>query len=330
MGDLFTRVVSLENPFAAWKKFSVGKRSKPDVMTYERRLEDNIFALHDELAGGRYVHGSYVPFVIKDPKRRNIHKATVKDRIVHQAIATVIEPLFERRFIHDSYSCRVGKGTHAAVGRLRSFLRQASKNDTRTVYALKCDVRRFFASVDHEILLHPLAERIDDEQTVDLLGNIIDSFSITPGLGIPLGNLTSQLFANVYLHELDRYVKHDLREGYYLRYCDDFAIIGDDRRHLSELATRIDGFLMNRLRLCLHPDKVSIRSWRQGIDFVGYVLMPHRTVLRTKTRNRILGRTSCSNADSYLGLCMHCDAYRVQQIIKMKACISGVPSGEGR
>ncbi|MBU1348721.1 reverse transcriptase/maturase family protein [Patescibacteria group bacterium] len=316
MGDLFERICLPANLFAAWEKFRRGKRSKPDVMLFEYRLEDNIFALCEELSGGRYRHGPYVPFTISDPKRRSIHKATVKDRVVHQAIANVVEPIFERRFIHDSYSCRVGKGTHAAVKRLRTFLRQASMNDTRTVYTLKCDVRRFFASVDHGILLSLLAKRIEDDRVMLLLRDIVGSFSTAPGLGIPLGNLTSQLFANIYLHELDRYVKHDLREEYYLRYCDDFVTLGSHRRHLEDIAPRIDGFLRDRLRIRLHPGKVSIRSWRQGVDFLGYVLMPHCTVLRTKTARRMLKRACSENVASYLGLCGHADAHHLEHTIR--------------
>lgn len=288
-------------------------------MAFELRLEDNLFSLCDSLFRGEYRHDPYEPFTIFDPKQRRIHKATVKDRVVHQAIVNVIEPFFESRFIHDSYSCRVGKGTHAAVERLRTFLHQASRNNTRTVYALKCDVRRFFASVDHLTLLSFLEKRIVDIQTFELLKNIIGSFSVSKGKGIPLGNLTSQLFANIYLHELDWYVKISLREKHYLRYCDDFIILSESRERLSGVTQNIEGFLNSVLSLQLHPKKVFIRTWAQGIDFLGYVLFPHATVIRMKTATRMLKRANEFNLASYLGVCSHADAFELEQIVLMKS-----------
>ncbi len=289
-------------------------------MAYERRLENNLFELRDDLLGESYRHGFYDPFTVHDPKERRIHKATVKDRVVHQAVVNVIEPMFERRFIFDSFSCRIGKGTHAAVDRTRTFLRQASNNNTRTVYALKCDIRKFFASVDHAILFSLLARRIGDTGILRLLAHIIKSFSVSQGKGIPLGNITSQLFANVYLHELDWFVKHALREQCYIRYCDDFIFVHPSRQHLLALISRIEEFLSRHLSLHLHPDKVIVRSWTQGIDFLGYVILPHCTILRTKTKLRMLQRINSSNLSSYLGLCSHAASYHLQKILL--CCIS--------
>lgn len=299
-------------------KFRVGKRSRVDVMAFERKLEDNLFALRDDLASGRYQHGLYEPFTVFDPKQRSIHKATVRDRLVHQAVVNVIEPCFERRFIHDSFSCRVGKGTHAAINRLRCFLRRASRNDAMTVYALKCDVRQFFAYIDHDILLQLLARQVHDPRTLALLRRIVESFFVTPGKGLPLGNLTSQLFANVYLHELDHFVKHALRIRYYVRYCDDFVLLTrtmDEARHLVGV---IDGFLGSRLALTLHEFKIHVRTWRQGVDFLGYVLMPSATVIRQKTAQRMLRRVAPGNASSYLGMCIHADAYELACTLRHK------------
>jgi retron-type reverse transcriptase len=239
--------------------------------------------------------------------------------VVHQAIVNVIEPLFESQFIYDSYSCRVGKGTHAAVERLRTFLRRESLNSTKTIYALKCDVRRFFASVDHEILLSLLERRVKDERIVRLLQRIIGSFCVLPGRGIPLGNLTSQLFANVYLHELDRYAKYDLRVHSYLRYCDDFVMLTPLRSEAFDLAEHADTFLNNRLKLQLHPNKVTVRTWEQGVDFLGYVLLPHATVLRTKTAKRMLKRVTQENLSSYSGVCQHANAYDLERMVRNRA-----------
>jgi RNA-directed DNA polymerase len=287
-------------------------------MVFERRLEDNIFEIRDELVSGRYRHSPYEPFTIHDPKQRTIHKALVRDRVVHQAIVNVIEPLFEERFIHDSYSCRVNKGTHAAVSRLQGFLRRSGKNNTRTIYAVKCDVRKFFASVNHETLLSLLKRRIQEAKTIELLSRIIESFSMTPGTGIPLGNLTSQLFANIYLHELDWYIKHELRIKYYVRYCDDFVMLTHSRDDGFKLAEKADTFLRNHLKAELHPNKIHVRTWAQGIDFLGYVLMPHATILRPTTATRMIARVTETNASSYFGLCTHADAFELGRTIRNK------------
>jgi RNA-directed DNA polymerase len=289
------------------------------VQQYERHLEESLFALQSELASGNYRHGSYSPFQICDPKQRSIHKATVRDRVAHQLVVSSIEPLFERQFIHDSFSCRKHKGTHAAVKRLRTLLNRASSNNTRTVYALKCDIRKFFASVDHANLRDLLKRRIADPQILDLLDEVINSHTVSPGKGMPLGNLTSQLIANIYLHELDWFVKQTIGRKFYVRYCDDFVILSHDRQELLELVPKIADFLESNLALSLHPNKVVIRSWHQGIDFLGYVLKPHCTVLRTKTKNRMLARVNQDNLTSYEGLCSHASAYRTTQLIKTKA-----------
>lgn len=292
-------------------------------MTYERHLEENIFDLREILGSEQYQHGAYVPFTICDPKQRRIHKATVQDRLVHQAVVTSIEPLFERQFIFDSYSCRKGKGTHAGVTRLRKFLRQTSRNNTQTVYVLKCDVQKFFDSVDHEILMKLLRERIDDQLTLELLQRIIYSHQTVQGRGMPLGNLTSQLFANVYLHELDRFIKFSLKERHYLRYCDDFAIVSPSKEHLESLIVPISDFLRHELKLTIHPRKVTIRIWHQGVDFLGYVLKPHATLLRTKTKHRMIERVTPNNLPSYLGVCTHANGHRLRQLIITKAGASG-------
>ncbi|MBI4434819.1 group II intron reverse transcriptase domain-containing protein [Candidatus Uhrbacteria bacterium] len=289
-------------------------------MAFERYLERNLFDLRDVLQTGSYRHGSYHAFTVHDPKARSIHKATVRDRVVHQAVVSAIEPLFDRRFIDDSYSCRLGKGTHAAVVRLRRSLCAVSRNGTRTVHVLQCDVQKFFASVDHDMLRSLLRRRITDARVLALLDTIIDSAS-----GLPLGNLTSQLFANVYLHELDRFVKHELRERWYLRYCDDFTIVHPDRAHLVGLVSAIEAFLHDVLRLRLHPRKVTVRTWGQGIDFLGYVLLPRVTVLRTKTKHRMFHQLHRGNASSYFGLCHHAATFEVQQIMRTQLLMMNPP-----
>ncbi|MBI2550810.1 Retron-type reverse transcriptase [Candidatus Uhrbacteria bacterium] len=174
---MYQQIVSLENLFDAWQEFRQGKRAKSDVQVFEQHLEDNIFSLHEDLASDRYVHGPYHRFQISDPKFRIINKATVTDRLVHHAVHRVLYPLFDRSFIFDSYSCRVGKGTHAAVYRLEEFVRKVSRNFTGPCWVLKFDIRKFFDSVDHGILLRILSEKIPCQRTIGLLDEIVGSFS---------------------------------------------------------------------------------------------------------------------------------------------------------
>jgi retron-type reverse transcriptase len=315
--------VATDNLFLAWELFRSGKRRREDVMLFEKNLEDNIFQLQNELTDGSYYHSQYAPFTIHDPKQRTIHKALVRDRVIHQAIVNVIEPLFEKRFIFDSYSCRVDKGTHAAVKRLRFFLRQASVNNTKTVYAIKCDIKKFFASVNHTVLLELLDKRIYDQKIMKVLRNIVKSFSTMPGTGIPLGNLTSQLFANVYLHELDWFVKQKLGLKYYVRYCDDFVILTSSISEGMELARKIDVFLRDKLKIRLHPDKVFVTTWTQGVDFLGYVILPEVILVRPTTARRAIYRSNRNNFQSYLGFCSHANAYEIECVIRNK-----VGSGE--
>lgn len=314
--DDFNYITSSENLFLSWEKFRRDKRHKPDVAWFERNLESNIFELQAMLKSRQYKHDTYLPFTIYDPKQRQISKATVADRVVHQALVQATEPLFEQRFIYDSYSCRKNKGTHAALNRLRTMLRRESKNNTRTVYGLKLDIRKFFASVDHNILYGLVTKQVTDSKTQRLLQQIICSFETQSGKGIPLGNLTSQLFANIYLHELDWFMKHTLQVKNYIRYCDDFVIVSRYREALVELVDLVETFVSHALKLHIHPNKVYVRSWHQGIDFLGYVVKLNCTVLRTKTKKRMIARVEESNLSSYLGLCSHASTYELQSQIR--------------
>ena len=282
-----------------------GKMSKPDIQVFAMRLEDNIFGLHREFAGGIWQHGPYESFVVHDPKRRQIHKPSVRDRLVHHAVVRVVEPLFERTFMHDVWSCRVGKGTHAAVDRCMAWAWSLSRNNTRTAWALKCDIRKFFEQVDHSVLCGLLAETVCDPRAQGLLEGIIASFSSAPGKGLPLGNLTSQLCANVYLNPLDQYLKRDLGLRHVLRYGDDLILLHVDRSVLERALPAVSTFLEERLQLSLHPRKTILQPFHRGTDVLGFVCFPHYRVLRTKTRRRLLRRISEKNATSYFGLLSH-------------------------
>ena len=314
-------IISIDNLLGAWKEFLRGKQKKRDVQEFQYGLSDNILALHHDLSSGSYRHGGYEHFKINDPKPRDIHKASVRDRLVHHALYRQLYPFFDRAFIADSYSCREGKGTHKAMNRFRAFARKVSKNDTRTCWVLKCDIRKFFASIDHTTLFAILKERIPDERTLALLAKVIKSFH-TPGksdTGLPLGNLTSQLLVNIYMNEFDQSAKHKLKARYYVRYADDFIIFSPDYDWLVSLVPRIEGFLRDRLGLELHPDKVSIQTLASGVDFLGWVHFPDHRVLRTSTKRRMFrnlqGEPSEATVASYRGMLRHGNARKILERI---------------
>lgn len=331
---LFENIASPERLFAAWVESRKGKSSRTDVQEFETHLEEHIFDLHRELIAGTYRHGHYSAFTICDPKQRPIHKATVRDRVLHHAVFAALNPVFEPTFIAHSFSCRKNKGTHRGVDALETMLRQVSRNNSHPCFALKCDIRRFFASVDHTVLLKILARRIKDDRVMRLLENIVASFSSDDSpdgarKGIPIGNLTSQLFANVYMNEFDLFVKYPLRVKYYIRYTDDFVIVSDNETMLRNLLSPLSAFLQEKLHLDLHPKKVTIRKYAQGIDFLGYVMRPHHRILRTVTKRRMFRKLrektekcakgmateeSCEQSlQSYLGVLSHANAHRLSQ-----------------
>ena len=284
------------------------------------RLMDNILALHQDLAERKYKHGGYRAFNISDPKPRNIHKASVRDRLLHHAIYRILYPFFAKIFIADSYSCQIEKGTHRALNRFREFGYQVSKNNTKTCWVLKGDIRKFFANIDHEVLLLILRKYIPNCDLSQLLAEIVKSFlSQRSGIGLPLGNLTSQLFVNIYMNEFDRFVKHKLKAQYYIRYADYFVILSENKSELCNLVLKIRNFLQDKLRLELHPDKVFIKTIASGIDFLGWAHFPDHRVLRTATKRRMLKRTRENSApevvNSYLGLLKHGNTYKLQKAV---------------
>lgn len=311
---MFEKIISLENLFDAWTEFKREKANKKDVAEFEINLEDHIFKLHEDLKNNDYNHGGYFSFYVQDPKRRHIHKAFVRDRLMHHAIHRIIEPMWNKLFIFDSWSSRKTKGTHAAVKRLQDIGLRLSQNHTRTLWVLKLDVRKFFDSVDHEILLNILQKRTPDERLMSLIRGIIESFS--PGL--PLGNLTSQLFSNVYLDKLDQFVKHELKISGYIRYADDFILIHPNKEVLIACLEKIKVFLRTQLHLDVHPKKIVLKTYTGGIDYLGYVCFPHHRVLRTKTKRRMFKRTNKKNFTSYNGILLHCRSQKLQAKLSEK------------
>lgn len=309
----FYDVISLKNLLAAWREFRKGKRKKPDVTAFELNLEDNIFQLHSELVSGVWKPESYAFFRVNDPKPRIIHKASVRDRVLYQAVYRKLCQAFDPSFIYDSYSSRLKKGTHAGVKRFTAFAQKVSVNHRKASFVLKCDIRKFFDSVDHEILLKLINRKVSDKNLIILIRQIIYSFEILSGKGLPLGNVTSQLFANIYLNELDQFVKHKLEARYYIRYCDDFVILHQSNKVLLEWVEEIKKFCQEFLLLDLHERKTIIRKIHWGTDFLGYVVLPHRVVLRTRTKKRMLKMINDKNLSSYLGILSHCKGWKLGQ-----------------
>lgn len=334
--NLFDEIIFLKNLFSAWDAFKRGKENKVDVQEFALNLENNTYRLHSELKNDFYRHSNYTSFYINDPKLRAINKAQVRDRVLHHAIMQKIEPSFDKKFIFDSYSSRKDKGTHRAVNRLHQFCWKLSKNNTKTVWVLKCDIKKFFDSVDHEILLNLISKVIDDKRLFNLLEEIVNSLSTGSSgdrkRGIPLGNLTSQLFSNIYMNPFDQYVKRDLKEKNYLRYADDFVIISCNRTHLEGLIPEIKCYLTDNLRLQLHDRKVMINKFNRGIDYLGYVIFPYHKVLRTKTKRRVVRKVKEKkfqfdqqkisekkleqSVQSYFGILSHCRGKGVRNEIE--------------
>jgi retron-type reverse transcriptase len=329
----YVDLMSPENLFAAFDEFKRGKRKKEDVMYFEKNLEENIFELGEQLLSKTYMHGSYTTFAICDPKYRVISKASVRDRVVHHVLFSHLYEIFDKTFIFHSYSSRLTKGTHIGVQNFHKKMRKVSENFRKPCYALKCDIRKFFANINHTILMELLSKKVDDPDVLWLINNIITSYSNTPETGIPLGNVTSQLFANVYLNQLDRFIKHDLHVEYYFRYADDFVLLHKDKDYLQKLIESIGVFLEQELKLRLHPQKVFIRKLKQGIDFLGYVCFPYCRTIRTKTKKRMFKkfnqrkdelfageRTDESfnqTLQSYLGILQHTNSYGLTKKLKI-------------
>ena len=319
----------MENLLIAWKEFAQGKRSKADVQVFERGLMHNLIGLHSDLERRTYKHGPYYAFRISDPKQRDIHKASVRDRVLHHAIYRILYPFFDTAFVYTSYSCRKNKGTHKALEQFRLFGQQVSKNNTKTCWVLKCDVKKFFASVDQHILIGILSTYIRDKDILLLLQNIINSFySTETGKGLPLGNLTSQLLVNIYMHEFDYYVKHFLKAKYYIRYADDFVIFSQNKDYLVHIIPEIQYVLASLLRLQLHPKKVSIKTLASGVDFLGWVHFPDHRTLRSATTRRMMRRVQENpkpeTIQSYLGLLAHGNARTLQEEILRASPTPGV------
>ena len=298
--NLYPHICAFPNLYAAFRAARRGKRDRAAVASFEFDLERNLLVLESELRDQTYRPGAYTNFYIHEPKRRLVSAAPFRDRVAHHALCRVIEPIWEARFIHTSFACRVGKGTHAALDQCHAWVK-------RHRFAFHGDIVKYFPSVDHHILRDLLARHIGDRQTLWLIDQILDSgagilageypmtlfpgddlFALSRPRGLPIGNLTSQFWANVYLNELDHFVKHDLRCPAYLRYMDDFVLFSDDKAQLHDWRSAVRDFLAARLRLAPHPKKSLVFPVGVGLDFCGFRLYPtHRRLRRIAIRRFI-------------------------------------------
>jgi len=329
-GALYEKVYQFENVHDAYLKARRNKRYDPDVLKFTDRLEENLINIQNHLVWKSYRPGAYKKFKVYEPKERQIMALPFTDRVVQHALNTVIEPIFDSGFVYHSYACRNGKGAHKASRNLMHWLYDLHLAHGKDVYCLKGDVSKYFASIDHEVLKRLIRRKIKCPDTLWLIDLIIEHDGNDSDVGIPVGNLTSQIFANLYLHELDAYVKEGLGVRHYMRYMDDFVILSDSKDYLHRALTEVERFLHDELRLKLNP-KTCIYNVRQGVDFVGYRHWHTHKLIRKSSIRRVTqrirrftrlyaeGRISFADVDksmqSWLGHIRHADTYRIRNKI---------------
>lgn len=319
-GNLYDEITSFKNLLKASRKAQRGKRFNDSTADFNLKLEPELLKLQRELQERTYQIESYQQFYIYDPKKRLISALPYRDRVVQHALCNVVEPIFDHSFIYDTYACRKDKGSHRAVNRFTMYCR-------KNKYVLKCDIKSYFASIDHDVLFEMIVRRINDPNALWLIKQIINS---TSSPGIPIGNLASQIFANLYLNGLDHYLKEMVKCRHYIRYMDDLIVFGNDKSRLSEIKEAIREYLRN-LKLELHPHKSQIYLTANGINFLGYkVYSTHRLVIRQnikRLRKRmkkyykllklklITPQKIARSIQSWLGYAIHADSFNMRRKI---------------
>lgn len=290
--NLYAKLCLMENLQLAYQRAKRGKSSKFSVLDFTEKLDINLKILHEQLSNQTYKPRSLRRFIIRDPKTRTIHAAHFRDRLVHHAIINILAPIFELRFIYDCHASIKGKGTLRAIQRFDQFVREVTSGgklihkpyteNNIAGYVFKADVRHFFDTVDHATLFSIIASKVADKKVLWLIKQVLDNFEgEVKGAGMPLGNFTSQFFANVYLTKLDYFVKHALKAKYYIRYVDDLVILDRNKSLLQDYACKINLYLKH-LKLELHPDKSAIHALRNGVAFLGYRVFYHNKLLRKR------------------------------------------------
>ena len=361
---MFKELTSFKNLYFAYKECLERKRNTKSAQEIEPFYEKILWKIKRELESKTWQPKPYRAFVVKEPSLREIFAADFQDRIVHHAIFRIINPILESPFIYHSYACRKRKGTHLAIKNLQKSLKIYSQYG-RQIYFLKADVRSFFTSIDKEILIKLIAKEIKNEDVIWLIKKIVltnpareaikvgdlslfnkipkhkSLFWVSEGKGLPIGNLTSQLLANVYLNPLDQFVKHILKIKYYFRYVDDFVILSASKKKLENYIKRIDGFLQKNLLLQLHSGKTFIKKIEEGIDFLGYVTRPNYILVRKRViknfKKKIVvaeeklkkGESSDQDSfqatiNSYFAHFNHANSYRLKEKFKLKLKVKNV------
>lgn len=265
---------------------------------FQYHLESRLFELHRDLNEGTYRHGNYRHFMVCDNKRREISVSPIQDRIVHRLLYDYLVPIWDKTFIYDAWSCRKGKGLLGAIERTQQFLKSHPQS-----HIWRADVQKFFDNVSQEVLFELVKRRVEDARALTLIQEVLGSYSThREGVGMPIGNLTSQIFSNIYLNEFDRFVKHELRPQAYLRYGDDFVLFETDREALENMKAVAGTFLSERLKLTLHPKNNLIIKARHGLKFLGTELWPSGRRLSKRNQTRIPLRLNLRNTPSYHGV----------------------------
>lgn len=297
--------LSLKNIWHCYHLFRRGKKITKELDLFQYYLEENLYQLYLDLHYGSYRHGCYKEFIVTDNKKRQIRVANIRDRVVHRLLYEYLYPIYDPTFIYDTWSCRKDKGLIGAINRAQKFMFNNSSD-----YVWRADIKKFFDHIDHEILLKIIKQKITDTKAINLLQKIIASYSASirerekkfRRRGIPIGNLTSQIFANIYLNELDHFIKHDLKVKHYLRYGDDFIIIEKDNKKLIHYRLQTIQYLAKHQRLNINPKNDLIIKSRHGIKFLGVWIYPTGKKLLRRNWNRIITHLNNQNSGSYFGL----------------------------
>lgn len=355
--------VTLEDLFQAYFDCRRSKRNTMNALAFETDYESNLIALYEELNTGTYLPGRSIAFVVTKPVKREIFAADFRDRIVHHWLINQLNPFFERTFIYDSYASRKERGAHFGIQRTSRFIRQCSANYTKDCYVLKIDIQSFFMRIDKPILLTMLRDFIEKHEihqdktfVLDLCQKIIRSdptvnclrkgtrndwdnfpsdkslFYAQPNCGLPIGNLTSQIFANFYLNTFDHFIKHDLGVRYYGRYVDDCLLVHENHDHLKSLIPILEDFLKTKLKLSLHPRKTYLQHYSKGVNFLGVIIKPNRIYMGKRTKGNFYDAITKHNLiaskgkpskeeqaaflcsmNSYLGIMKHYDTYKLRR-----------------
>lgn len=301
--------LSLSNIYSSWFAYRKGKKPSTDLDHFQYYLEKELFSLWKDLNGTIYKHGSYRKFTVTDNKTREISVACVRDRVLHRLFYDYLTRIYDKTFIYDAWSCRVGKGLTACIDRAQNFIKKYPNG-----FVWRADIKKFFDNVNHDVLFAILKRKIKDEIALNLLKKIVESFETGGGRGMPIGNLTSQIFSNIYMNELDRYVKFNLKIKHYLRYGDDFLIFSKTKNELEKIKIDVLNFLRTKLLLSPHQRNNLIVKTKSGIKFLGVIMYPKGRTLSERNFKKIENNLNTTNAASYFGvLGKHCNPKKIKE-----------------